>query len=382
MASKMSKQMGLLMLQQFLDDDDDTDNLLYAAAVSGYQNLSLCYISILKKRNKIPRILNYAETVIPEYSNEEFRRRFRMNKETFLVLVEQLRGSRNYKTISLEKQVLIFLKYVSSQMTLQAIADYFGVCEYSVFQIVKCLANVICEKLLAQYIRWPSNNQVQENVQKFSQKGFPGVIGAIDGTHIPIRAPKEYHENYINRKSFHSIILQGICDHNMHFLDVFSGWPGSVHDSRVFKNSLIFNKFENDSANMFFGNSHLLGDSAYGLQNWLMTPYKDYGNLTRNQRKYNFVHSSTRMVIEHAFGALKGRFRRLKYLDILDIQKAVEVSLSCCVLHELCLSTHDDMTEYIEEGVVENTEVNNFVEVHNPTDNAETKRSAIMDNLI
>lgn len=37
---------------------------------------------------------------------------------------------------------------------------------------------------------------------------FPKTIGAIDGTHIRIDAPKENPADYINRKGFHSIQLQ------------------------------------------------------------------------------------------------------------------------------------------------------------------------------
>ena len=167
----------------------------------------------------------------------------------------------------------------------------------------------------------------------------------------------------------------------MHLLDVFCGWPCSVHDSRVLINSPIYSKIENNSDEMFPSNTHLLGDSAYGLSNWLMTPFKDFGNLSRNQKRYNFLHSSTRMMIEHALGTLQGKFRRLKFLDMLDMKKAVKVSLSCCVLRELCLSQNDNMSEYIEEGVSEIDEVNNFVEVHNPSDSAEMKRRAILDIL-
>jgi hypothetical protein len=94
----------------------------------------------------------------------------------------------------------------------------------------------------------------------------------------------------------------------MHFLDIFVGWPGSVHDSRVLKNSPLFDRIENNQAAMFPINTHLLGDSAYGLSTWLLTPFKDYGNSTQTQRRYNYVHSSTRMAIERTFGALKGCF--------------------------------------------------------------------------
>lgn len=38
--------------------------------------------------------------------------------------------------------------------------------------------------------------------------GFPGVIGAVDRTHVKIAVPKEHSDSYINRKGFHSIQLQ------------------------------------------------------------------------------------------------------------------------------------------------------------------------------
>lgn len=132
---------------------------------------------------------------------------------------------------------------------------------------------------------------------------------------------------------------------------------------------------------MFPNNTHLLGDSVYGLSTWLLTPFKDYGNLTQKQRRYNYVHSSTRMAIKRTFGALKSRFRCLKYLDIKDITKAVKVVSSCCVLHELCLITNDSMEEYIEEDFEDEEEVNNFFEMRNLPAAAALKRQMIVDTL-
>lgn len=40
----------------------------------------------------------------------------------------------------------------------------------------------------------------------FEKTGFPGVIGAIDGTHIAIFPPKIEREHlFINRKLYHSL---------------------------------------------------------------------------------------------------------------------------------------------------------------------------------
>ncbi|KAL1250592.1 hypothetical protein QQF64_018388 [Cirrhinus molitorella] len=45
---------------------------------------------------------------------------------------------------------------------------------------------------------------------------------------------------YFNRKLFHSVQLQAITDHKGKFLDIFVGYPGSVHDARVLKNSPVY----------------------------------------------------------------------------------------------------------------------------------------------
>ena len=60
-----------------------------------------------------------------------------------------------------------------------------------------------------------------------------GVIGAIDGTHTPIKAPFVSHNSYVNRKGTHSVVLQGVCDHELLFTDSYAGEVGSVHDACV-----------------------------------------------------------------------------------------------------------------------------------------------------
>ena len=72
--------------------------------------------------------------------------------------------------------------------------------------------------------------------------GFLQCAGAVDGTHIPIIAPNESHADNHNRKWCYSILMQAVVDHDYRFTDVYIGWPGQVHDARVFDNSRIFRK--------------------------------------------------------------------------------------------------------------------------------------------
>ena len=62
-------------------------------------------------------------------------------------------------------------------------------------------------------------NTVVEQQDSFA-KHFPGVVGAIDGTRIRIVAPKEYEEEHVNRKNYHSINTQIVFDANYKILDV------------------------------------------------------------------------------------------------------------------------------------------------------------------
>ena len=66
-----------------------------------------------------------------------------------------------------------------------------------------------------------------------------GVVGAIDGSHINIKAPRQNSSAYVNRKDVHSIVLQAVCRSDMWFTDCYAGEVGSVHDVTVF--NIAFN---------------------------------------------------------------------------------------------------------------------------------------------
>ena len=91
---------------------------------------------------------------------------------------------------------------------------------------------------MKEYIKFPSGDDVDHVVDEFKTKwGVPQCFGAVDGCHIPICAPSEQHTDYYNQKGWYSMIIQGLVDANYRFLDVCIGWPGSVHDARVFAHS-------------------------------------------------------------------------------------------------------------------------------------------------
>ncbi|XP_074853818.1 uncharacterized protein LOC142014711 [Carettochelys insculpta] len=81
-------------------------------------------------------------------------------------------------------------------------------------------------------------------IAAFATLGFPNCFGALDGTHIPICAPHHSGGRYMNRKGYHSVVLQALVDSRGHFQDIYVGWPGSTHDTRVFRNSGLCRRLE------------------------------------------------------------------------------------------------------------------------------------------
>ena len=74
------------------------------------------------------------------------------------------------------------------------------------------------------------------------RRGLQIVLGAIDGSHIAKTPPGTHEDVYINRKGFHSVVLQAVRDHRMLFTDCFVGYPGSTHDARVLKNYDLYDR--------------------------------------------------------------------------------------------------------------------------------------------
>ncbi|KAF0514972.1 putative nuclease harbi1 [Gigaspora margarita] len=141
----------------------------------------------------------------------------------------------------------------------------------------------------------------------FGRQKLPNVIGAMDGSHIPIHPPSENSARYVNQKNFHSINLLAVVDHQGRFTYIHAGEADYVHDARVFYRSSLYHEISSSAEQWVLGRTYVIADSAYLLRTYLIKAYPDYYTLTHRERRFNKTISSMRMVIEHAFRCLKGQ---------------------------------------------------------------------------
>lgn len=142
---------------------------------------------------------------------------------------------------------------------------------------------------------------------------------------------------------------------------MYAGQPGSLHDSKLFTKSDIYERILNDEVE-FPNDSHFIGDLAYPLSTKLLVGFKDNGHLTDAQKFYNMKLSQIRVVIENAFGLLKCRFRRLKMMETKRLDLVCLLIVSACILHNICIINGDFFDRAAYNDNIGNDEVNENIE--------------------
>lgn len=293
------------------------------------------------------------------------------------------------KAVSVEKRDAITLWKLATSIEYRTLSALFGIGRSTVGVVVieTCEALTL---LLPEYVKIPKDDGLKDIVTGFNDCwGFPQAVGAIDGSHIPILKPQESASDYYNRKGYYSIIVQALVDFRGLFLDVYIGWPGKVHDARVFINSSLYNK--GNSGTLFprmLKTMHgvdvplvMLGDPAYPALPWLMKPFPENPHTTSQQKLYNYRQSRARMVVENSFGRLKGRWRcLLKRIDC-DLKNVSKIVASCIVLHNICELYGDHCLEDWTQQE-DSTSLSSPSQFQTPsTSTASSVRDAIMKHL-
>jgi hypothetical protein len=110
------------------------------------------------------------------------------------------------------------------------------------------------------------------------------------------------------------------------FQDIVARWPGSTHDSHIFNESQVKERFASG-----FKHRVLLCDGSYKLETFLMIPYRN--PKTEEERNYNNVWNS----VEQKYGVWKRGFSWLPFGLRYKLETTLAVIVACAVLHNFCI---------------------------------------------
>jgi len=189
------------------------------------------------------------------------------------------------------------------------VGDLNGVSKATSSIVVRRVTQAIA-RLATDVVCCPSTRAEQAEVMRgfHDIAQFPGIIGAIDCTHVPVQSPGgDDAELFRNRKGYFSLNVQAVSSSDLKFSNVVSRWYGSAHDATIFAHSRLCARFESGE----FGRGYLLGDAGYPSKPYLLTPIST--PITAAEQRYNAAHILSRNVVERAFGVVKRRFPCLRY---------------------------------------------------------------------
>lgn len=294
------------------------------------------------------RIIRDRSNPMELYTEEEFRKRYRFTKTNARHILEWIEGDisagsdRNFAVSSMNRLLLTLRFYATGNFQITD-GDLAGVHQTTVSRIVKRVSAAIARRR-GEHIVFPNRDDERKYHRRFYEiAGFPGVIGAIDGCHIPVSCPRGNDaELFRNRKGYFSINVQGVSGASLEFINIVARWPGSTHDARIFENSNLCGKLENNEVDGL-----LLGDPAYPCRRYLMTPFAQAGDDA--QRRYNDAQRTTRGTVERMFGLWKRRFPCLKSGLRTKMETSLSIIVATAVLHNVAIEVNDPLPNEDED---------------------------------
>lgn len=318
--------------------------------------------------NEIPRRRRkmYRPRINWEFGSQfEYKERFRMSSQKLEALLADLGPHLNHPTnksgaLSAKQQLCIALHWLGSGSAYHVISDAHGVSKAAVCRSIHSVVETVVNVKFPQIVDFPNN--LQETAMGFFQiRGIPQIIGIVDGTLINIDAPTEHEEAFIDRHGNHSLNCMVVCGPNMMFYYVKSEWPGSVHDSRVLRNSNLFRRMS--AGWRPIPGSIILADSAYPLLNWLIPP--SHINVQDEPvLRFNRAHKATRRIVENSIGILKEKFPVLNYMRV-NPRFASNIFKACTALCNISRQ-NEEMENEVYQVDAENEDNNNREENIDP----------------
>jgi hypothetical protein len=352
---------------EVVDEGDDDEDSEYQDKLDLPVLAAILLPFLLNKEEPVPQhdsILTghlYYEELMRTRNVNRFRNCVRMDKETFLQLLQMLveHGglveSNRTKKITVGEKVMTFIHVLTGHST-RATNERWQHSNDTIHSVIGEVVNAIlrCRRFLfyPPTRNTPLSDRIRNNPKFFPY--FEGCVGAFDGSHM-----SAVHKDGVfrNRKGIKSQNVFASANFDMTFQYILVGWEGSAHDSKVYQNALR-------RGSPKLPHKYHLGDAGYALSRSVLTPYRGVryhlkewqrGNLkpVNKEELFNLRHASLRNVIERGFGVLKKRFPMLVTMTSYPFDMQCKLVLCCFMLHNFIRRTQlyeDEFDKWDEWG--------------------------------
>lgn len=213
--------------------------------------------------------------------------------------------------------------------------------------IIKEVAAAIVNRLAEKILPSPTTETLKSTAKVFHMKwNFPNCVGAIDGKHIRLKAPKGSGSLYYNYKEYYSMVLLALVDAECKFLAIDVGSYGKEGDAGIYLKSQLGKRIKRNQFGMPAPSAlpgtkvvlpHVIvGDEAFALHEHLMKPYPRQQTVNdREKTIFNYRLSRARRTTENAFGILCNYFRVFFQPIATEPNTTKQLIVSACILYNI-----------------------------------------------
>ncbi|KAF7225813.1 uncharacterized protein [Nothobranchius furzeri] len=262
--------------------------------------------------------------------------------------------------LSLSHTVLLSLSLLSERISYRSVSKRFQLEKGNIHRIFFSFCERI-NMLQEQQIRWPVDREALLALFPFSsQLGIdelkedqpvPQILGVLGHTRIPIRLPvgkpeteseapvkkktkKEAHPNFW-------LNLELVCSLRGQFLHCRISKGSDLDRGRTLGDRL------KQHPELMPSGSCLVARAGYPLTEQILTPYRR--GCGPKEELFNRTLEEHCQILDRSVASLKGRFKRLTYLDIGNNERARAVVLTACVLHNVFVNLGQVLEEESEK---------------------------------
>ncbi|TYJ51092.1 hypothetical protein B9479_008356, partial [Cryptococcus floricola] len=202
----------------------------------------------------------------------DFKRKFRLTRHQFGWLLGQIEGNQVFIANSIRPQApvqyqlavaLYRFGHCGSSASHFDVAEQFGVSEGTAENWTNRVISAILHDLEENALAWPEESERAVIADIFEDDlGLPGgCVGIADGCLFPfyLRPARVDAADFYSYKGAYGFNILCICGPDKRIRYHKCGYPGSVHDNRVYNAS----EFVQSPETMFCEGQYILADSAY-----------------------------------------------------------------------------------------------------------------------
>lgn len=146
--------------------------------------------------------------------------------------------------------ICYFFRFLATGESFRSLAFQFRICHSWISKIIRQVAESIVTRMLTLVMPQPTEEMFKTISRKYrSLWDFPNCVGAIDGKHIRIKAPKNSGSTFFNYKEFYSVVMLAIVDADNKFVAVDIGSYGRGDAGKLIIINVIFKFYDKTNFN-------------------------------------------------------------------------------------------------------------------------------------